>query len=489
MTVTADRASPQSNALILCLPAALGLAVYVMLMWPSLMDQPEPSFGDMIYNYYFLSIVEGRFDVPARIVSSEGLYAPDGTAYVNQGLAPLLTRILAAPFVDLREVSLAGVSVLLFAAIGSAAMQVTAVNILTRFGPEAQDMRRPLLVLAGLAAWLASPGPTLASNESLYHEPIAAAYAAGALWMAFAARVVVFGDRPGKWLLPMALAAGIMVHAREHLAVGLYAGTVLFGLWDLKAGGWNRLPHVAFAMAVLFAFGAALLGMNQARFGSLLRSSGVEWGFSYWNLYTEEHARIAYNTNSAGAFHPARVPGNALLYFLDLPKDLGIYDLGPLNRRLTMAWGWVGIESPRFGVVFAWAPWFLVTLRGLFCRSGVARAGWVLVAAGSVGALVVMSFATLTLRYRVDLWPLVMAGAVLMLPRIAAGIRDGRIAVRSAVRAGGLALLLACGVQFTVLPYGILEWDERGVWSEAQCAEYARAKGFDADAVARICAL
>lgn len=489
VTVTENQVHPRRDSMILLLPMLLGLVVYTLLMWPSLMNQPVPSFGDMIYNYYYMSLLEGRFDVPARIVSAEGLYAPDGTAYVNQGMAPLMTRVLAAPFVDLRSVSLAGVSILLFAAIGSAAVQVTVISILNRFGPDTANIHRTLSMLAGLAAWFASAGPTLASNDSLYHEPIAVAYAMGALWMAFAARVVVFGERPGKWLLPMAVVAGVTVHAREHVAVGLYAGTVLFALWDLKIGGWRHLPKVGFAMVVLFAFGAALLTVNYMRFGDPLRSAGLEWGFSYWNLYTDEHARIAYNDNSAGSFHPARIPGNALLYFLDLPTEWNIYDLGPLNRRLTMAWGWVGIESPRFGVVFAWAPWFLIILRGVFCARGTARGGWILLLAGSFGAAVVISFATLTIRYRMDLWPLVMAGLVLTLPRVAMAVRAGTIAPRSAIRAGGLTLLLACAVQFAVLPYGILEKNEHMVWSEAQCAEIAGAKGFGADDIARICAL
>ena len=51
-----------------------------------------------------------------------------------------------------------------------------------------------LLVLVGLAAWITSPGILLAANNSVYHEPIAAAYFFTACFLALFERVAFAVD-------------------------------------------------------------------------------------------------------------------------------------------------------------------------------------------------------------------------------------------------------------------------------------------------------
>ena len=139
-----------------------GVALYLALALGILKEPGVTSFGDLAYNYYFLSLLEGRFDVPVRIITIEGHYDAAGQAYVYHGMAPLLVRALLFPFVDLRTASLAPISVWLFAAGGTAAYHLTFVKIVERYSTPWE--RRKSLVLIGLMTWLASPGVLLAAN-------------------------------------------------------------------------------------------------------------------------------------------------------------------------------------------------------------------------------------------------------------------------------------------------------------------------------------
>jgi hypothetical protein len=69
-------------------------------------------------------------------------------------------------------------------------------------------------------------------------------------------------------------------------------------------------------------------------------------------------------------------------------------------------------------MVFYWLPWFMLALAGVTGRSAGLRHAWAPVVATGIGALMMASYGTVTLRYRFDLWPFLMALAMLSLPRV-----------------------------------------------------------------------
>ena len=481
----------------LWLPAVCGLALYAAMMVASVTAPGSGDFGTWVYNHYFLSLLEGRFDVPARVITVEGHYTPDGTAFVYHGLAPVLTRALAWPFVDLTQTPLSAVTVLGFAALGSGAIQVAVQRILVALGPAPAPLSEPsslsaqVVLLGGFMAWAASPGLLLASNASLYHEPIAFAYAATCLWMWLAAEVVVLRCPLRPRLLPMALVAGLAVHARPHLAVGLYLGMAVLGLMRLRAEQLVRRPLLPLAAAaVMLACGLALFAVNAARFGDPLRlfgGSGTEllWGFYFWEVYTEDTVRVAQAAADQASFHLGRIPANAAVYLADLPRGLSPVDLGPLHRAWTAQTGWVGLETPRIGLLFLAAPWAL--LIALYAWRAPVACG-VLALAALPGALAMLAFTTVALRYRADLWPLVLALALPALGALARSLAR-RPARASLVRtAAVLGLLVSLGIQSMVLPYRIPVSPGLSDWDRDTCLSRSTGIGLTAAAAERICA-
>ena len=80
--------------------------VLVFLATNGTFDLFQPSFLWKAYNHYFLSLMDGRLDVPAYAIGKEGNFV-DGKAYMYYGLVPTLTRFFVHPFVDLAQVPMA----------------------------------------------------------------------------------------------------------------------------------------------------------------------------------------------------------------------------------------------------------------------------------------------------------------------------------------------------------------------------------------------
>ena len=470
----------------LLFPALVGLGLYIVLMTNGFDDAPERDFGTLIYNHYFLSLIDGRLDIPARVIGMEGLYAPDGRAYTVHGLSPLLARALAWPFVDLRQTSVAAVSIVGFTALGSAIYHLAFARIVLRFGPTDPGSRRSVLLLTGLAAWVATPAIILASNNSFYHEQYALAFVFNAAWLAAATQVVVFGVPAARVVVVLALFAGLMVHARPHVALGLYAGTLVFICLDVLERRGRAVPRALASLMILFGCGMLYLVVNYLRSGNPIGMSPLVWGFIHFGEYTAETPRIALQEGKTG-LKLGRILGNTLLYLVDLPRGLGGEVLGWVHRWLTRPFGFVAIETPRLGLLFSSAPWFYVIFAGLRARRADLRMGWVPVFSSLVGPIVLLSFSMVALRYRVELWPLLAAVALLTLPRLMRAL-DSAEAVARFKRVAALSLAVSAAALTLVLPYSIPGWDAFGDWSREECAERFEAKGFVTEDVERICA-
>src|SRR5690606_7533713 len=101
--------------------------------------------------------------------------------------------------------------------------------------------------------------------------------------------MTVFRSLPvARALLPLAVLAGLTLHARPHLAVGYYAGVCLLALWVTVRGDPGARARAAGAMVVLALFGGILLASNALRFKDVavmhgtFGDSDVQYGMVYW---------------------------------------------------------------------------------------------------------------------------------------------------------------------------------------------------------------
>ena len=117
----------------------------------------------------------------------------------------------------------------------------------------------------------------MSATGAVFDEPIVAAYAtAGGFVLVLV--MAVFGKLPlERAIVLMALCAGLTVHARPHIAVGLYLAVCLIALMLVLRGGLARWKSATAAMAILGAFGLALIAVNAVRFGN---TATVNGGFS-----------------------------------------------------------------------------------------------------------------------------------------------------------------------------------------------------------------
>lgn len=472
-----------------------GTLVYLALAFGLIFPSDASEMGTFVYNYYFLSLIEGRFDIPLRVIGFEGQYDAAGHAFVPYGMAPLLVRALFYPFVDLKTVSVAAISVWMFSCGGSAVYHLTFAKIIQRFGPADVVPRRALLVLVGLAAWFTSPGILLAANNSIYHEPIAAAYFFTACFLALFERVAHFGARPAEIMVPLAVAAGLTAHSRVHVAIGLYVGVCLLILAHFRREGPTEIGRTAGALIILFMFGASLLLVNELRFenafqfvGSVERGPAVQHGAIFWGEADQNTPWVRAHIDH-GSFNPRRILPNLMIYAIDLPGTFLSDWIEKFYRLLTQNLGYNKIDQPRIGFAFLWAPWILIIREGLSCRKVPTEVGWVMLVATGIAALFIASFTTVSLRYRVDLWPFLAASSLLLLPGVS-GLRENSKLLLFVLAA---TFVLAAVAVSVVLPSYSQIFSEKfyyySPWSYETCAERVALKGFGVDQIPRLCAL
>ncbi|MEM9901777.1 MAG: hypothetical protein AAF865_10535, partial [Pseudomonadota bacterium] len=146
--------------------------------------------------------------------------------------------------------------------------------------------------------------------------------------------------------------------------------------------------------------------------------------------------------------------------------------------------GFIRLEAPRIGMLFYLTPWIVLAGIGLWGvrRHGAAFTGLLLALGGS--ALLTLSYATITLRYHVDLWPLVFVLALLALPSLA----------RTRTLPYGIAFtgFFALGVMANTAlyyPHLLRVYPETGFaeWSEAECQARASEIGLPAARIGYVC--
>ncbi|TFL18089.1 hypothetical protein [Jannaschia formosa] len=491
----AAAASPRRAGLRDISPAIwiAGATWLALVAWGFALRMPTPFHGYEIYDFYYAAILDGRLDLPPRTLRFEGHYAADGTGYLYHGAVPLLTRFAFGWAWPFERLSMSGPSIWLWAVVGTAGYQGALVGLARRAGVWATRRRAVLAVCAGL--WLAGPGVILVANQSFYHEPIAFAFAATGLFVAAWVGVAQGRLAPGVGVAILAGLAATVVHARPNLAIGLYAAVglaVLWGVWRHRAG---FLAPAALAGLLLGAGGLGFLALNEARFGSATQfdgsftESGRIYGAVFWGheQADSERARAA---EEHGRFNLRRVLPNLMLYAVDLPPQAGAASeaLRETHRGLTEpVVGQVRIERPRVGMVFLWPLWILLAGAGLMAlRRDPAMAALVVGLALSAGLM--LSYMTVTMRYRVDLWPLIGVLAILGTVRL---LRDPPgLGTRWAVPvllAAGLLGSLGAGWRYSWQFQDSADSAFFAPWSYETCAEIVRTAGFPEAELPRLC--
>ncbi|EPX78817.1 hypothetical protein Salmuc_04400 [Salipiger mucosus DSM 16094] len=478
------------------LVAILGATFYAWMLHLSATTTPA-AFGSEIYDQLWLSLKEGRLDVPARVARIEGHYTPDGTAFIYHGLAPLLTRALLDPFVTVGTASLAPVTIWFWAVLGTTFYHAAFLRTLDQVSVS-QEKRLPFVALIGILTWIGGPGVLLTANHGFYQEPIAVAYALFGGFIYIWMQAVRSGRISGRALITVAVLAALCVHARPHLAVALYCGVAALIVWALGQRGRAALLPAVLGVAILGAGGAGYLGLNKMRFGSATEvhgsfaAGGTQYGMTFWGFEDEDSARAS-GFAEHGRFNPGRIVPNLVVYAVSPPQlhaPSASEAVLSLHRAYTEPrFGLIRIEVPDAGIVFLWTFWSIAAAVGIGTLRRARRGEIVLVGVAGIAALLMLSYATIAPRYHVDLWPLVAALAIVGLPHAIRRV--------SAMRGRWYARLLVVGVIGTLVNVqtaGAYRYISRehpasdfAAWDAATCSAHAAEKGFDAPRIQEIC--
>jgi hypothetical protein len=211
------------------------------------------------------------------------------------------------------------------------------------------------------------------------------------------------------------LIAGVSVHARPTVAIGLYIATcaLAVSLWiarnrwrpNFKVATKNALLIGTAPALILISFGALLLVMNYARwddpfvmapldrYGVVLQVEGIS---------PRIEAMI-----EEGRFNLLRVPANFVVHLLGGEPAWHESLIKLFNV------GVVRLEQPTIGIVMIFVPLLFMAIHGVgrlhaFWKSEkVAAVPLLLVgAAYCVTAFLIFAYATVTYRYKVEIWPL-----------------------------------------------------------------------------------
>ncbi|MTI45584.1 hypothetical protein JM93_01015 [Roseibium hamelinense] len=496
-TAPAARSASGTRAIAL-ITAIFGAAFYAVFASGAFSPPGTAFFGHDIYDYYYRAVLDGRLDLPIRVLRLEGHYTPDGTGFLYHGLAPLMTRFAFGWAFPFGSFSMAAFSIWFWAVLGTAFYHAAFLK-----AGHAHFSKNPGHgYVIGLLLWFAGPGLLLSSNPGLYNEPISVAFAMTAcvvfLWVRYVA-ARVFGWQS---LILMALCAGLSVHARPNIAIGLYAVTLFAILIVLRSDLKRGVLPAVIALGILGLFGSGYVLINALKFGSPVTTHGsftsgeVQQGFAYWGL-EDENSERARGFNEHGRFNPLRVIPNGLIYTFDLPQSLPPFkEAGRKIRNLYAdttqpLYGFVRFEVPRIGIAYLWPGFLLLgafalrTPRSEFTRYAPLMAGLFLT------LLLTLSYATITLRYRVDLWPFIAVIALLGL----AGLNHSTLSAgwnRFAGFALGLCAMLgisATALAALIMQIRLTETDIMSRWDFETCVELVVERGFSQERSETLCAL
>ena len=120
------------------------------------------------------------------------------------------------------------------------------------------------------------------------------------------------------------------------------------------------------------------------------------------------------------------------------------------------------------------------------------RGAWILLVATGIAAVMMFAYPTVTHRYRTDIWPLVAALAILMLPglvRVHATAPLRADLLRAGVSVGFVIALFFAYVTVPIARFSLVENRLYFVWAQPLCERLAQERGFEQQMTQRMCAL
>lgn len=393
----------------------VGSLAYLAVLTNGTFDLDARETLDRAYDAYARALLAGRLDVSRDVIGNEGFYI-DGKVYLYYGILPALLRL---PFL-LANVESPGPRLFVWieAAAAATLFHLTLARILSAVDPPVhKPANGAFALMAGIAAWIASPCLLLVSNASIYHEPIGVALVCiGGVLLLLSGSIAsaLSGQLPQistARLTAIAALSGLSLHARPPLAVGLFLLTGLLCLWTLaeatQHGLRGRLLHAVCKSllpgAILAIAVAAFLFANWLRFGDPMSAGPLKY-YGYY-LFLEGNSPRMQTFFEQGRFQLLRLIPNALVH------ALGIYQIHePLTKLLRV--GAMRLESPLHGLLLIWAPVVIMSVFGARylvellrrrrnCGLWLAGIGLAL----SASLVIMLCYSTVTLRYKFEMWP------------------------------------------------------------------------------------
>ena len=461
MTAPAEASLPpiglsRSDILVFVCFCLAGSFAYLAILTNGSFDMGARETLDRAYDAYAQTLLAGRLDVSRDVIGNEGFYVDD-KVYLYYGILPALLRL---PFL---LVGMASPGPRLFVWIEAAAaatlFHLTLARILAATCPPiGKPGNGAFALMAGIAAWIASPCLLLVSNASIYHEPIGVALVCtGGIFLLLSGPIAsALGGQVSQLstarLTAIATLAGLSLHARPTLAVGLFLLTGLLCLWTLadpraeEHGLLGRLLHAvrkSFLPGTMLAIAiAAFMFINWLRFGDPMSAGPLRY-YGYY-LFLEGNSPRMQTFFEQGRFQALRLIPNALVH------AFGAYQVHePLTKLLRI--GVLRLESPLHGMLLIWAPVVIMSVFGTGHLIGLLRrrriCGLWLAGIGitlAVSLVIMLCYSTVTLRYKFEMWPaLFFFAAIGLVERLGASAEKSRDpkASRSAVSFAPVSLV------------------------------------------------
>tara|TARA_R110000751_G_scaffold3930_5_gene18542 strand:+ start:76386 stop:77933 length:1548 start_codon:yes stop_codon:yes gene_type:complete len=411
--------SPLLATFIVSLSASL---LIVFLATNGSFDLFQPSFLWKAYNHYFLSLIDGRLDVPAYAIGKEGNFI-DGKAYMYYGLLPTVTRLFIFPFADLTQVPVAYFSVLFFTIIGNSVLQYSLISkhVAMQLAPTAGAQQTPslsLLILISSVIWIGSGSFIISQNATIYHEPYAASLCMVNLFLALLVKHDFFiGAYRKVNLVPFAILAGLCIHARMPSALALYLVTGLLILVQtyrsqvclskiIKIHKLLGLALVQYwkAILILGLFGLSILWLNYAKYGDALSFMGRNYGFMFFEGFSERMCNV--------------LPQAEFYKFYRILVNTYVYLSGDWQNHWSLirlfSTGYGRVELPAASLALLWALPLItfIFLFFVFIKGFIQVENRILLLAllgFSAGATFQLMYPTITHRYVVTFWPPLLA--------------------------------------------------------------------------------
>lgn len=363
-----------------------------------------------VFDNMAIHLLQGDFTVDPTIIANEAM-VKDGKTYTYFGIFPALLRMPLVPFLDLETTYVSRLSVLLALALSLIFQVKTWLCVYSTMAATSFSRQALLIVLVSL--FWSSPYVLLASNASVYHEPIVWAVAGANIFNYFLVYTVSTGERPTRSTpYIMALVAGSCLLTRVTVGIGLYSAMGAMIAGDLYQARQRRrsastekanlqfpLRRNLGPLIVLGLFGLAYLAVNYGRWGDPFASAYFEG-----NAQVQDSPARLQNLQEFGAFHYNRILP-ALQYYLIGSWSLLVWLIS------FAATGYDWIEGPYASMLLMSPVFALLSMVGLFAavsltlkdsrRYGLIATG---LAAEGISTLLLLSFMALTLRYRMELW-------------------------------------------------------------------------------------